>query len=129
MGPGEMSEYARSIELDDELFSRVLSVVESGDEITTLSNKRPNRIASIDRSGVSVETLRSDRRGTGPQIVPAWMIVAAWEHLRQNGELTHQELLNELNVKRSAFVCALLARFPDVVVRSTRPIVLELISR
>ena len=68
-------------------------------------------------------------RSRCPQIVPAWMIVAAWEHLRRNGELTHSELLNELNVKRSAFVCALLAQFPDVVVRSTRPIVLELISR
>jgi hypothetical protein len=31
-------------------------------------------------------------------------------------------------VKRSAFVCALLAQFPDVVVRSTRPTVLELVS-
>jgi hypothetical protein len=124
-----MSEYGRSTELNDELFNRVLSVVEPGDEITTLSNKRPNRIVSIDRSGVSVETLRSDRRKTGPQIVPAWMIVAAWEHLRENGELTHKELLNELNVKRSAFVCALLALFPDVVVRSTRPTVLVLISR
>ena len=61
--------------------------------------------------------------------MPAWMIVAAWEHLRRNGELTHHELLHELNVKRSAFVCALLAQFPDVVVRSTRPLVLELISR
>jgi hypothetical protein len=124
-----MSEYGRSTELNDELFNRVLSVVEPGDEITTLSNKRPNRIVSIDRSGVSVETLRSDRRKTGPQIVPAWMIVAAWEHLRENGELTHKELLNELNVKRSAFVYALLALFPDVVVRSTRPTVLVLISR
>lgn len=61
--------------------------------------------------------------------MPPWMIVAAWEHLRHNGELTHHELLHELNVKRSAFVCALLAQFPDVVVRSARPIVLELISR
>jgi hypothetical protein len=129
MEPDVVSEYARSTELDDELFDRVRSVIKSGDEIMTLSNKRPNRIVSLDRSGVSVETLRSDRRGTGPQIVPAWMIVAAWEHLRQNGELTHPELLNELNVKRSAFVCALLAQFPDVIVRSTRPIVLELISR
>ena len=62
-------------------------------------------------------------------MVPAWMIVAAREHLRQNGKLTHHELLRDLNAKRSAFVCALLAQFPDVVVRSTRPIVLELISR
>jgi hypothetical protein len=124
-----MSEYARSTELDDDLFDRLRSVVESGDEITTLSNKRPNRIVSIDHSGAWVETLRSDRRGTGPQFVPAWMIVAAWDRLRQNGELTHNELLNELNVKRSAFVCALLAQFPDVVVRSTRPIALDLVSR
>jgi hypothetical protein len=37
------------------------------------------------------------------------MIVVAWHHLRQNGELSQNELLNNLNVKRSVFVCALLA--------------------
>ncbi len=84
-----MTEYARSTELGDELFDRVWSAVRAGDEITTLSSKRPNRIVSIDRSGVSVETLRSDRRGTA---------------------LTQQLLLNALNVKRSAFVCVLPAR-------------------
>jgi hypothetical protein len=107
----------------------VNAVVEVGHEISTLSNRRPNRIVSADCSGVLVATLRSERRGTGPQLVPAWMIVAAWEHLRRNGVLSHDVLLNELNVKPSAFVCALLARFPDVDVRSNRPIVLELISR
>lgn len=56
------------------------------------------------------------------------MIVTAWRHLQQNGVLTHAELLDDLNVKRSAFVVALLAQFPDVVVRSTHPIVLELIG-
>jgi hypothetical protein len=124
-----MTDYSRLIELDDDLFDRVRAVADSGDEIQTISNKRPNRIVSIDRSGVSVETLRSDRLGTGPQVVPAWMIVTAWEHLRRHGQLTHRELLDELNVKRSAFVCALLSRFPDVVVRSTHPIVLELTPR
>jgi Family of unknown function (DUF6884) len=57
----------------------------------------------------------------------AWYGTA--EPLRQMGELSQNELLNDLNVKRSAFVCALLAQFPDVVVRSTRPTVLELVSR
>jgi hypothetical protein len=57
------------------------------------------------------------------------MIVAAWEHLRRNGELSPNELLNVFNVKRTAFLCALVAQFPDIVVRSTRPTVLELISR
>jgi hypothetical protein len=107
----------------------VLSAVEPGDEISTLSIKRPNRIVAIDRSGVEVETLRSERRGSGPQFVPAWMIVAAWNRLRQKGELSQDELLNDLNVKRSACVCALLSQFPDAVVRSTRPTVLELLSR
>jgi hypothetical protein len=123
-----MSDFTRSSELDDELLERVASAVRAGDELTTLSNKRPNRIVSVDRSGVEVETLRSDYRGSGPQTVPAWMIVAAWNHLRQKGELSQNELLNDLNVKRSAFVCALLAQFPDVIVRSTRPTVLQLIS-
>lgn len=58
--------------------------------------------------------------------VPAWMITAAWNRLCDKGELRQQELLNELNVKRSAFVCALVAKFPDVRIQSTRPTVLEL---
>jgi hypothetical protein len=44
------------------------------------------------------------------------MIVAAWEHLRQNGEMTHHEPLHELNVKRSAFV-----RVAGAVPRRRRP--------
>ncbi|MFN3002972.1 hypothetical protein [Mycolicibacterium wolinskyi] len=58
----------------------------------------------------------------------AWMIVVAWEQLCKNGSLSQIELLNDLNVKRSAFVCALLAQFPDVVVVQDRPTVLERIT-
>jgi hypothetical protein len=47
-------------------------------------------------------------------------------HLRLNRTLTGDELLNILKVKRSAFVFALLAKFPEVRIRSTRPTVLEL---
>lgn len=67
-------------------------------------------------------------QGSGPRRVLAWMIAAAWDRLRDKGELSQQELLNELNLKRSAFVCALVAKFPDVRIRSTRPTVLELQS-
>jgi hypothetical protein len=56
------------------------------------------------------------------------MVAVAWDRLCKNGSLSQDELLNDLNVKRSAFVCALLAQFPDVVVRQTRPTVLELIA-
>jgi hypothetical protein len=123
-----LSDASRTVELDGELYERVCSAVRPGDEITTLSNKRVNRIASLGPPGVFVETSRSDARGTGPQLVPAWMIQTAWDHLCRTGELSHRELLNVLNVKRSAFVCALLALFPDVIARSTRPTVLELVG-
>ncbi|BBY80156.1 hypothetical protein H7I53_00200 [Mycolicibacterium pulveris] len=112
--------------LDDDLLERIQAVFEAHAEIETLTNKRPNWIDRFDASGVWVETLRSRRLGTAPQLVPAWMIVAAWNRLKIKGELSHDELLNELNVKRSAFVMALLAQFPDVVVRSIYPTVLAL---
>lgn len=116
------------IELDDDILERILNVVQPGDEILTLSSKRPNVIAAVDRAGVWVETLRSQSRGSGPQLVPAWMIVKAWRHLGKTGVLSNTELLEDLNVKRSAFVIALLAQFPEVVVKSTEPIVIELIG-
>ncbi|WP_197415418.1 hypothetical protein [Mycobacterium sp. IS-1590] len=121
-----MNQPTRTQEFDDALFELIFSIVEPGDEIETLASKRPNRIVSIDRCGIEVETLRSDDRGTGPQMVPAWMIIVAWEHLLRHRQLTQNELLNRLNVKRSAFVCALLALLPGVTVRSTRPTMLEL---
>lgn len=121
-------EAARNVELDDDLLQRIHAVVQPGDEISTLTTKRPNVVAAIGPDGIWVETLRSDHRRSGPQLVPAWMIVTAWRRLQQNGVLTHAELLDDLNVKRSAFVVALLAQFTDVVVRSTHPIVLELIG-
>lgn len=113
-------------EFDDALFDQVSAVVGAGTAILTLSTKNLNRITAVDRKGVWVETERSMSLGSGPQLVPAWMIAAAWDRLRDKGELSQQDLLNELNVKRSAFVCALVAKFPDVHIRSTRPTVLEL---
>ncbi|MBJ7339778.1 hypothetical protein [Mycolicibacterium sp.] len=124
-----MSTPDRARELDDELLERILAVVAPGDEIYTLTSKRPNKIVSISHAGVEVLTLRSEDRGSGPQLVPAWMIVTAWTHLRRHGRLSQDELLNELNVKRSAFVCALLSQFRDVSVQSSRPTVLELERR
>lgn len=124
----QMTGHARPTEFSDDLLERINSVIAVGDEIETLSIKRPNWIAGTDRSGIWVETETSRRKGTGPQLVPAWMIVVAWEHLRRNRTLSQVELLNDLNVKRSAFVCALIAQFPDVVVEQNRPTVLQWIA-
>ena len=118
----------RGNDFDDALLQSIQSVVRPGEEILTLAGKRPNVIASIDRDGIRVHTLRSEGRRSGPQLVPAWMIVTAWRQLQTTGVLTNVELLENLNVKRSAFVIALLAQFTDVIVRSTEPIVIELVS-
>lgn len=54
------------------------------------------------------------------------MLNCAWRELTKPRSLTNAFLLNDLNVKRSAAVCALLARLPDVEVATTRPITLVL---
>lgn len=122
-----MTTEPKSREFGDDLYQRICSLIEPGAEIATLSNKCVNRIAAVERRGIYVETARSDARGSGPQLVPAWMVVRAWEHLCRERNLSQVELLNDLNVKRSAFVFALLALFPEVVIKSTNPGVLELI--
>jgi len=113
-------------EFDDQLFDMVSASIQAGTVIMTLTSKRLNRITSVDRAGILVETERSLARDAGPQRVPAWMIATAWERLRDNGELSQQELLNDLNVKRSAFVCALLAKGPCPHVVDTGFVVMRL---
>lgn len=118
-----------SSDFDDDVFSLINQAVCPGQVIKTLGKARPNRIVSIDRDGLRVETDRSIREGEGPQLVPAWMVNAAWQHLSKHGRLSQSELLDDLNVKRSAFVCALLAHFPGVEVGEDGNIVLRLASR
>ena len=97
-------------------------------DIPTISDGRPNWIEEVTPDGVWVETERSRQLGRPAQLVPAWMIQIAWEYLASHGTLTNRYLLADdgLNVKRSSFVCALLATLPDVTVTSRRPIELRL---
>lgn len=88
-----------TVPFDDDLFERVLAAANAGDVITTLGIARPNWIVSVDREGVKVETERSKERGTGPQLVPAWMVTTAWEHLGRYGRLSQKELLGPLTVQ------------------------------
>lgn len=98
--------------------------------ITTIANGRPNRIVGVGHDGVWIETEASQSKDSGPQLVPAWMIQVAWEHLRTEGSLENTYLLatDGLNVKRSSAVCALLARLPGVHIESARPIRLAYVS-
>ncbi len=111
---------------DDGLLQLIRRVIRVGQVITTLSKGRPNRIVAIDSGGLLVETEKSVSQETGPRLVPAWMIIAGWRHLTKHGRLSQVELLDDLNVKRSAFVAALLAHIPGVEIEEGPNVVLRL---
>ena len=82
----------------------------------TLSRDKPNYVTEIGPHGLYVETDSSRAKGTPPQEVPAWMFELVWDALRARGSISQQEVLSGdgLNVKRSAAVCAILARLSGV---------------
>ncbi|UAL31146.1 hypothetical protein K8W59_06655 [Nocardioides rotundus] len=121
----------RSSEFNPDLLAHLEKHCPAGSIIPTISSGAPNRIAYLRPIGIGVETDRSRSRGDAPQLVPAWMVDVAWRRLHERGSLTNRELLASegLNVKRSSFVCALLAQLPGIVICSHRPIALELSPR
>lgn len=103
-------------QLEPVLWQAVAALVEQDPVIRTLGNGAANRVVEVTPRGLFVETTRSADRRSPPQLVPAWMIQLAWDYLRAHGTLTNKYLLADdgLNVKRSSFVCGLLARLPRV---------------
>ena len=106
--------------LAPDLLAAIHAAVAMNPLISTLGNASPNWVHHVTPDGVWVETVRSRELGRPPQLVDAWMIQIAWEWLTAHGTLTNRYLLDKdgLNVKRSSFVCALLARLPGVHVVS-----------
>ena len=116
--------------LDPLLHRQIEAAAAANPVVVTLGDGRPNWVREVTPDGVWVETQRSRAAGRPPQLVEAWMIQVAWDYLQAHGALTNRYLLSTdgLNVKRSSFVCALLARLPGVVVAATKPITLTLES-
>lgn len=114
--------------LQPELLDRTRAAVAHGAEILTLTEGRPNWVADVTPDGVWVETERSRATTRTPPLVQAWMIQIAWDWLASHGSLTNRFLLSTdgLNVKRSSFVCGLLARLSRVELVSRHPIELRL---
>jgi hypothetical protein len=114
--------------LATDLLLALRDLLDRSPEIATLAQGRRNRIIDVAHEGVWLETDASERKGTGPQLVEAWMLNVAWRHLQAHGTLTNSYLLatDGLNVKRSSAVCALLAALPGVSVVGTRPIELSI---
>ena len=100
--------------LSPELLSSLRTAIPDGTIIFTVSNHKPNWIAQVASDGVLVETEKSRREGSPPQLVPAWMVQIAWDELTTLRRLTQARLLHKLNVKRSAAVFAMLACLPGV---------------
>lgn len=101
--------------LDPILFAHIEAAVRADPVFRTVQRGANNVVVEATPVGVWVETEKSRREGQPAQPVPAWMIQFAWDYLLQHGELTNKELRDgPLSVKRSSFVCALLARLPGV---------------
>jgi hypothetical protein len=101
--------------LDPLLFSHVEDAVRVDPVFRTVQRGAKNVVVDATLAGLWVETEKSRSEGQPAQLVPAWMIQFAWDYLLQHGELTNKDLRDgHLSVKRSSFVCALLARLPGV---------------
>jgi len=113
-----------SKEMSAALAATIASAVPAGSTIYTLTQSKPNWIVGVDTAGVVVETEASRAKGLRAQLVPGWMLQAGWDELSRAGRLSQTDLLERLNVKRSAAVMAILARLPGVRIASANPTVL-----
>lgn len=122
---------APSETLEPDLIHRIEAALAANPQVLTLTDGKVNWVKHTTPDGLWVETERSRALGRPPQLVEAWMIQVAWEWLKAHGTLTNRFLLSTdgLNVKRSSFVCALLALVRGVEVVSRRPITLRLDPR
>lgn len=111
--------------MSEQLFGALLASLHEGQIIPTLQGQRLNKIVTINVDAVWVETEATTAKGRSAAPVPGWMLQLAYDRLRSHGTLTNTTLLNELRVHRSSFVCAALARLPDVAVTSRAPITLK----
>ena len=113
-------------QLEPDLLDAIRASMASRAELLTLADGKSNHVREVTRDGVWVETGRSHALGRPAQLVEAWMIQIAWDYLRAHGTLTNRYLQasDGLNVKRSSFVCALLAGLPGVEVVACSPITL-----
>lgn len=113
---------------ESELYDAIRSEVARDPSFRTLGNApKSNIVREVTPFGLYVETDRTRAQHQPPQLVPAWMIELAYSYLIEHGALSNAYLIanDGLNVKRSSFVCALLARLPGIRVRTGGPITLE----
>lgn len=112
--------------IEPELLAMLAAVARENPRVYTLGpSAAENIVSDVTASGLWVETARSRERSMGAQLVPPRMLNLAWDTLRARGRLSNREMLEELRMHRSSFVCAVLARLPGVTVDSGRTIVLR----
>ena len=110
------------------LYRRICQVVSAGDRLPTLSTGSANIVGVLDQSGMEVKTLEAARQGK-TRLVPARLFNAAWDELQRTGQVSRGaliELLGATSAKRGSAVLSVLARFSEVSVTQTQPIVLKL---
>ena len=112
----ELAQAQGPTKFDERLHQLLQTATRENAKFLTLSHDKPNIVTALTPTGLYVETEASLLKGSQPQLVPSWMFELAWQTLQARGYVTQQAVLNELNIKRSAAVCAILARLPGVEV-------------
>lgn len=107
-------------QLEPELLALISEATRASSTVYTLGRSaKPNFVRDVTAGGIWVETARSrmlqDEEGrSASQLVPPRMLNLAWDTLRARGRLTNREMLKELRIHRSSFVCGMLSRLPGV---------------
>jgi hypothetical protein len=101
--------------LDAELLVAIRAAVAAQPIVPAISDGRPNWIREVTPDGAGRDGALARARPAGAARARVDDPIA-WEYLTSNGSLTNRYRLADdgLNVKRSRFVCALLASLPDV---------------
>jgi hypothetical protein len=121
----------RDEQLEPELLQLLLRAKQADPVVYTLGSRpRPNYVRDVNATGIWVETQRSralqDRAGrAAAQFVTPRMLNLAWDTLKARGRLSNREILKELRIHRSSFVCAMLTRLPGVTREPGSEIVLR----
>jgi len=100
----------------EEFRGKVVNKAIELEKVHTLIQGRENKIMSVISAGIVVETTRSPRG----ELVPKSMFDSIFKALSSGKPISQQELLDDYNVHRSAFVMSLVSQLDDVIYNSTK---------
>lgn len=95
----------------EEFWGKVVNKAKELEKVYTLTQRRENKIMSVSSAGIVVATTRSPKG----KLVPKYMFDSTCKALSSGKPISQEELLDDYNVHRSAFVMSLVSQLDDVI--------------